>query len=132
MRPILESLESVVTAVNSGDNRRTSVFGTRFVNDFFKVMTRIDGGDDYQRPSENWIFREVEFADQRRNDFVIRPKFLRKMSEFDKRLVSTIASDVLMNISGMMPSPYEDKEIKKVVDTVNFCRTIRSTVVRRD
>ena len=42
------------------------------------------------------------------------------MSEFDKRLVGTIANDVLIKISGMMPSPYEDKEIKKVVDTVNF------------
>lgn len=132
MRIILESLESIVTAVNSRDNSRTSVFGTRFVNDFFKVITRIDGGDDYQRPSKNWLFREVEFADQRRNDFVIRPKFLRKMSEFDKRLASNLADDIIIQITGMMPSPYEDEEIKKMVDTVNFCRTIRSTVSRRD
>jgi len=128
MREILERLESICKGIDSSDNV-LSIYGTRFVNDFKLVVTRIDEGTSYERDKDCWLFTEISFADQRRNNFVFRPKFLRKMNENDKRLARLITSKVmsLALSNNLCPYEYESQE-EKLIQVVSVCRDIHETV----
>ena len=123
MSEILEHLQQLCRDVD-GSNE-PSAYGTRFVLDFYVVVTNLHGGASLDRSGKNWAFEDCSFADKRANTFVFRTKFLNRMTQFDKKIMNFVTNEVFNLTRAELTAPNTETEERLLVDTVKMCRVIQ-------
>jgi hypothetical protein len=123
MSKILKTLQQLCRDVE--DNNQPSAYGTRFVHDFYVVVANLHNGAPLERPSKNWAFKECSFADKRANTFVFRTKFLKRMTQFDKRVMDFVTNEIYNLTRAELTAPTNTTEERLLIDTVNVCRVIQ-------
>lgn len=123
MSKILKNLEQLYRDVE--ETNKASAYGTRFVHDFYVVVTNLHNGVPIERSKNNWAFDGCSFADKRANTFVFRTKFLKRMTQFDKKVMEFVTNEIYNLTRAELTAPSNTTEERLLIDTVNVCRVIQ-------